>query len=129
MLIPTAERRNIKQFIERYFVEDALSDAAVTNEQVRVLYYGTQGEKLGGSQVTRKRVEFDIYVRNDALYTADRDRLRHRGKLIGQRLRELLTGQQHVRNMRYTYEDDYALGAKTIGYRRWHVVFSYKVTG
>lgn len=81
MLVPTADRQDIRKFLDRYFVEDILSDAPVTDEKVRVLYYETEGGKLGGDpHITRKRLEFDIFVRNTELYTADRDRLRNRAK-------------------------------------------------
>ena len=127
-MVPGSERDDIRRFIDKYFVEDVLSDAPVTDEKARVLYYTSEGMKMGDAHINKKYLEMDIYVRNTELYTADSDRLRHRGKLIGQRLKELLTGSRYVCNMRYTYEDDYALGTKTIGYRRWHMVFSYKTT-
>lgn len=130
MLIPEADHNDIRKFVDKYFVEDILSDAPVTDEKVRILYYDTEGVKLGGGpHVTKKYLEFDVYVRNTELYTADRDRLRRRDKMIGQRLKELLTGKRYVCNMRYAYEDDYPLGCKVIGYRRWHMVFSYKTAG
>lgn len=129
MLIPEPDRNDIRKFIDKYFVEDVLPDAPVTDEKVRIVYYDTEGVKLGGdSHITRKYLEFDIYVRTTELYTADRDRLRRRDKMIGQRLKELLTEKQHVCGMRYVYEDDYPLGCKIVGYRRWHTVFSYKKT-
>lgn len=128
-MIPADERRDIRKFIERYFVEDVLVDAPVTDEKARIVYYETEGAKLYDNRhITKKHIEFDIYVRGTEVYTADVDRLRRRDKLIAQRLKELLTGKEHVRNMRYAYEDDYTLGSKIIGYRRWHIVFSYKTT-
>lgn len=130
MLIPDSERKDIRKFVDKYFVEDVLSDEPVTNEKVRILYYDTNGSKLNDDpHITKKFLELDIYVKNAELYNADVDRLRRRDIMIGQRIKELLTNRRYVCNMRYTYEDDFALGAKTIGYRRWHLVFSYKVTG
>ena len=128
MLIPAASRSNIKAFIEKYFVEDVMPDELLTDEDVRILYYETEGEKLGNERVIRKYLEFDIFVKNTALYTATDDRLQRRDKLIFQRLKTLLTGERYVRNLRFTYEDDYHLGVKTVGYRRYHAVFSYKQT-
>lgn len=64
MLVP--EGQDIRTFINRYFVEDAMPDEAVTTEQVRVIYYETEGQKLGGDiHILQKRLEFDIYVRED----------------------------------------------------------------
>jgi hypothetical protein len=128
MLIPAASRENIKAFIEKYFVEDVMPDELLTDEDVRILYYETEGVKLGNERVTKKYLEFDIFVKNAVLYTATDDRLRRRDKLIFQRLKTLLTVERYVRNLRFAYEDDYHLGVKTVGYRRYHAVFSYKQT-
>ncbi len=119
---------NIKTFIEKHFVEDALPDELVVDEGVRVVYYETEGTKLGTPHVTKKYMAFDIYVKESALYNATNDRLQRRDKLICQRLKELLTGTTYVCNLRFAYEDDYHLGAKTVGYRRYHVVFSFVTT-
>ena len=40
MLIPKGT--GIKDFIDRYFVEDAMPDEPVIDEQVRVVYYETE---------------------------------------------------------------------------------------
>lgn len=128
MLIPRDKRSDIKAFIEKYLVEDVLPDELITDEDVRILYYETEGMKHDNPHVLRKYLEFDIYVRNAALYTAANDRLRRRDKLIFQRLKELLTGETHVCHLRFRYEDDFPLGAKTVGYRRYHAVFSYMQT-
>lgn len=128
MLIPAAKRGNIKAFIEQYFVEDVLPDELITDEDVRVLYYETEGAKHGHPNVIKKYLEMDIYVRNAALYTATHDRLQRRDKLIFQRIKHLLTSQPYVCCLKFAYEDDYPLGAKTVGYRRYHAVFSYKQT-
>jgi len=127
MLIPARNRSGIKMFIEKYFVEDVLPDELLTDEDVRILYYETEGVRLGAG-VTKKYLEFDIFVKNAALYTASDDRLQRRDKLIFQRLKTLLTGERYVCNLRFTYEDDFHLGVKTVGYRRYHAVFSYKQT-
>lgn len=128
MLIPAKSRGNIKEFIERYFVEDVMPDELVTDEDVRVLCYETEGVKLSNPRVTKKFLEFDIFVRNAVLYTATSDRLQRRDKLIFKRLKALLTGDTYVCNLRFTYEDDYHLGTKTVGFRRYHAVFSYTQT-
>ena len=128
MLIPPKSRENIKDFIEKYFVEDVMPDELITDEDVRVLYYETEGVKLDGRHILKKHLEFDIFVRNAVLYTAANDRLQRRDKLIFQRLKELLTSRPHVCHLRVQYEDDYHLGTKTVGFRRYHAVFSYTQT-
>lgn len=128
MCIPTENQGNIREFIRRYFVEDAMPDEPVVDEKVRVIWYEIEGTQLGTPHVLRKPLAFDIYIKEDALYDVDADRLKRRDKQIGQRLKELLTGSEHVCGLRFQYEDEYHLGAKTIGYRRYHMVFSYVTT-
>lgn len=128
MLIPAKNRENIKAFIDQYFIEDVMPDELLTDEDVRIIYYETEGAKWGDPHITKKKLEFDIYVRNAIVYTATNDRLQRRDKLIFQRLKTLLTGNTYVCCLRFTYEDDYHLGAKTAGFRRYHAVFSYKQT-
>ena len=65
-----------------------MPDAPVVDETVRVIYYETEGVKLGSPHVTKKYLAFDIYVKSNALYNADADRLKRRDKLIAQRLKE-----------------------------------------
>ena len=129
LLIPEAEHSDIRAFVGRYFIEDAMPDELVTDEKVRVIYYETEGSKLNNDpHITKKYLEFDIYVKEESLYNVGSDRLCRRDKKISQRLKELLTGSRYVCGLRFTWEDDYHLGAKTIGYRRFHTVFSYKQT-
>lgn len=128
MLIPSASRNNIKTYIEKYFIEDALPDELVTDEDVRILYYETEGSSFGNPNVLLKYLEFDIFVKNASLFNATNDRLQRRDKLILARLKHLLLSDAYVCGLRFSYVDDYHLGAKTVGYRRYHAVFSYKQT-
>lgn len=128
MLIPEGKRNNIREFIGKYFIEDAMPDEPIVNEDVRVIYYDEEGSKLGTPHVTKKILSFDIYVKESMLYNATKNRLQRRDKLIAQRLKELLLWKEHVCSLRFQYEDEYHLGARTIGYRRYHLVLSYKTT-
>ncbi len=119
---------NIRAFIDKYFIEDAMPDEPVIDEDVRIVYYDTEGTKLGTPHVTKKYLAMDIYTRDTSLYNAAQDRLQRRDKLIAQQIKELLTGKEHVCGLKFLYEDEYHLGAKTIGYRRYHIVFSYITT-
>ena len=65
MLLP--QGTGIRDFIEHYFVEDAMPDEPVVNESVRVVYYEMEGSKLGSPHVTRKMLAFDVYVKEPAL--------------------------------------------------------------
>ena len=128
MRIPAGSVNNIREFLGKYFIEDAMPDEPVVNEDVRVIYYEEEGSKLGTPHVTKKILSFDIYVKESMLYNATNDRLQRRDKLIAQRLKELLLWKEHVCGLRFQYEDEYHLGARTIGYRRYHLVLSYKTT-
>lgn len=88
MCMPEQHRDSIRDFIDRYFIEDAMPDEPVVDETVRVIYYETEGVKLGSPHVTKKYLAFDIYVKSNALYNADANRLKRRDKLIAQRLKE-----------------------------------------
>lgn len=88
MCIPERHRGSIRDFLDRYFIEDAMPDEPVVDEEVRVIYYETEGTKLGSPHVTKKYLAFDVYVKSDVLYNADADRLKRRDKLIAQRLKE-----------------------------------------
>lgn len=105
-----------------------MPDTPVVDEDVRIVYYETEGLKMGTPHVLKKHLALDIYTKEESLYNATPDRLARRDKLICQRLKELLTGQTHVCGLCFCYEDEYHLGAKTIGYRRYHIVFSYMTT-
>ena len=50
-----------------------MPDEPVVDENVRVIYYETEGVKLGSPHVTKKYLAFDIYVKSDFLYNADTD--------------------------------------------------------
>ena len=83
LLIPEAEQGDIRTFISRYFIEDAMPDEPVTDEKVRVIYYETEGSKLDNDpHITKKYLEFDIYVKEGHLYNVDTDRLCRRDKKI-----------------------------------------------
>ena len=43
MCIPEEKRENIREFIGRYMIEDAMPDEPVIDEDVRVVYYETEG--------------------------------------------------------------------------------------
>ena len=128
MLIPEHEKGNIIAFIEKYFVEDAMPDILLKDEKVRVVYYCEKGSDFGSNHVRKKYLAFDIYVHRDELYYDNNDALKTRAQAIAQKIKEVLTDRKHVQNISFTYEDDYSLGTKIVGYVRHHIVFSYLVS-
>lgn len=67
-------------------------------------------------------------MKDDVLHTATDDRLQNRYDLIAERLKYLLLREKSICGLSFSYEDDYNLWTKTIGYKRYHIVFSYKTT-
>lgn len=126
MLLP--EDCTIIDFVRDYFIEDLSPDEIITSQKVRVSYYDSQGRDSGNKNVKCKYKEFDIYVKNDVLYNATYDRLQNRGHLIAERLKYLLLRNDYVCRMHFEYEDDYDLWTKTVGYKRYHIVFAYKIS-
>lgn len=126
MLLPN--KCTIIDFIDKYFIEDENTDELLTNEKVRISYYDSEGRDTGNKNVRLKYKEFDIYVKKDVLHTATQDRLQNRYDLIADRLKYLLLKDEHVCCMHFEYEDEHNLFTKMIGYKRYHISFSYKTT-
>lgn len=126
MLIP--ENTAIVPFITKYFIEDAAPDALLTDEKVRVNHFDTQGYDTGNKNVIRKYKNFDIYVKDDFVYDATNDRLKSRTALIAERIKYLLLRDFYVCGLRFEFRDEYSLWTKTVGYKRYRLVFSYRIT-
>lgn len=126
MLIP--QDCTITQFVQKYFLEDDSAGEIITDEAVRVVCCDEKGSDTGNANVLLKYKEFDIYVKDNVMYTASRDRLQTRLHLIAERLKYLLTRHRVVEHMSFRYRDEYHLWTKTAGFRRYHVVFTYKTT-
>lgn len=123
MLVP--EGTNVLTFTQKYFIRDNATDELLTNEKVRVVYYDAQGMRTRNKYVLGKYRHFDIFVREDVEHTATRDTLQSRQVLIAQRIKELLLQKKEQYGIRFSYEDEYDLWTKTIGYKLYHIVFFY----
>lgn len=129
MMVPSAQKNDLVKFIRERFIETAQPDEPLLNQDVLVYYCDTEGESFGSTNKVRKRyLEFDIYVKKDNLYNCSSDRMKRRDKAIFERLKYLLCKDTYICDMRYDIEDDFELASKTIGYSRYHVIFSYKKT-
>lgn len=128
MMIPLAERKNIMKFTSSYFIRSSMPDALIINEKVRVVYSDTEGAPMNISQMRRRYMAFDIYVKNEEVNTFDSDRLKLRQQLIARRIRYLLTNARKSCNIAFTTIDDFDLGTKTTGYQRYHLVMEYRKT-
>lgn len=126
MMVP--ENTPIVAFITKHFIEDAAPDALLTTENVRVNHYDTQGYETGNPNVIRKYKTFDIYVKESVLYNATNDRIKSRQKLISERIKYLLLREKIICGMHFDFRDEYDLWTKTVGYQRYHLVFSYRVS-
>lgn len=129
MKIDGAGKNDIKIFITKHFIETALPDEPVIDQDVLVYYHDAEGANFGSTSFVRQRyLEFDIYVKKSVQYNATDDRMQRRDKLIFERLKYLLTKEKYTCNMRYECIDDFELLSRTIGYSRYHIIFSYKKT-
>lgn len=126
MCVP--EKTPIMDFILNYFIEDASTDQLLTDEKVRVVHYDEEGFDTTNKNVFIKYKVFDIYVKKNYLYTATNDRLKSRCILIAERIKYLLLKNPYIHGLRFKYKDAYDMWTKTIGYQRYHLVFSYKIT-
>lgn len=126
MLVP--EEANVIDFITRYFVEDANPDELITNEKVRIICYDSEGADSRNRNVKIRYKEMDIYVKDDVLFNATEDRMQRRYRLISERLKYLLLRQRYILHMSFYFEDEYNLWTKVVGYKRYHLTFSYKTT-
>lgn len=126
MCIPTDTP--ITKFVEKYFIEDSVSSEILTDEKVRIIHYDSNGSDTGNKSVLNRYKEMDIFVKDDVLHTATRDKLQNRYDLICERIKYLLLHETYVCNMRFRFVDSYNLWTKTSGYKRYHLVFSYKTT-
>ncbi len=133
MLIPSNNYNKLAVFRDRYFVKGATADELVKDEKVRIIYYEEKGYKFGNHKVNLKYMTFDIYVKQDCQYTVDsEDGMRSRPEMIAQKLKEILVPGNHqskyVCRMRFDFVDSYDMPTKVVGYTRYHVIFSYKIT-
>lgn len=119
---------SIMQFIEKHFVQIESGSQVLTDESVRILYHDSEGFSTRNKNVLLRHKEFDIYVRDDVLHTADKDRLKNRYDLISERLKYLLINNAQKYGLRFRFDNSFNLWTKTQGYRRYHVVFSYNTT-
>ena len=123
MLVP--EGTDILTFINKYFIRDVATDELLTNEKVRVVHSDTQGLRTRNPYVQGKYKHFDIFVSEDVEHTASRDKLQSRQVLIAQRIKELLLQKKTQYGLRFSFEDEYDLWTKTVGYKLYHIVFFY----
>lgn len=123
MLVP--EGTDVLTFIDKYFIRDSSTDELLTNEKVRIIHSDTQGLRTRNRYVHGKFKHFDIFVSEDVERTATRDKLQSRQVLIAQRIKELLLQKKVQYGLQFTYEDEYDLWTKTVGYKLYHIVFFY----
>ena len=124
MLVPKGT--DILTFTEKYFIRDSSTDELLTNEKVRVTHSDTQGLRSANKYVHGKYKHFDIFVSEDVEHTATRDTLHSRQVLIAQRIKELLLSRESRKyGITFSYEDEFDLWTKTVGYKLYHIVFFY----
>lgn len=123
MMIP--EGTDIITWTNKYFVDAELCNELVRDEDVRVLWYEEQSSHTTNPLVNRRKMCFDIYVKEEHIKDATNDLLRSRARMIAQKIQEILTWRDAVGQVSFMYVDDYQLGTKTVGYVRHHLELSY----
>lgn len=123
MMIP--EDTDIVTWVNKYFVDAAICTDLVEDEDVRVLWYEDQSSTTANPLVNRRKMCFDIYVKDEHVRDATDDYLRPRPRMITQKLIEILTLRDAVWQIAFMYNDDYDIGTKMVGYTRHHLVLSY----
>lgn len=126
-MIPEDDRNDIIKFIDKYFIRNPAPDEILTTEDVRICYGELAGRSIG-KYVLKKMIFFDVYVKNNHLHDVGDDLLVSRTDTICQKLKELLTDQKYVCMIDFSYEDDYGLFTKMVGYTRHRLVLSYKIS-
>lgn len=127
LLVPFEDREDIIKFIDKYLIRSIAPDEILSDEKVRVCYSEETGRKLG-SNILKKYLNFDIYVKSDELHSYGNDLLVFRTIAIAEKLQELLTSKKYVCRIAFEYEDEYDLYTKLVGYTRYRIVFSYKTS-
>lgn len=122
----------LPQFCEKYFIRDGDGTEILTDENVRIIYYDTEGVPTRNRFVTNRFKEFDIYVKDNIVHSSwdnqfSNDWMKCRYDAIAERLKVLLLNEDEF-HMRFYFEDEYDLWTKTVGYKRYHIVFSYQTT-
>lgn len=123
----------IPQFCEKYFIRDGSGTELLTDEKVRIVYYDSQGTPTPNRFVANRFKEFDIYVKDEFVHPTlehqfSYDWMKCRYDAIAERLKVILLKNGGFRGQRFYFEDEYDLWTKTIGYKRYHIVFSYQTT-
>ena len=122
----------IPQFCEKYFIRDGDGAELLTDEKVRVIYNDSPGTPTKNRFVKNRYKEFDIYVKDEYVhpswdYQFSTDWMKCRYDAIAERLKVLLCNGD-VFGLKFFFEDEYDQWTKTVGYKRYHIVFSYQTT-
>ena len=127
MMIHKEERQNIVKFTDKYFIRNPVPDELITTENVRICYSEEQGRSIGSNMI-KKYIWFDVFVKNDHLHDCGNDILEFRTDKICQIIKEDLISAKYVCQIDFSYEDDYGLYTKLVGYTRHRILFSYKIS-
>lgn len=127
MCIP--EGTSIIDFIDHYFIRAGYTNELLEKEDVRIVYGDTNSHETNVPNVVKNTLSFDIYVRQEKLHNATKDRLMYRTHLIANRLNELLTNGgtsgKYLGGYRFWPCKEMDLGTRTVGYVRYNISFEY----
>lgn len=121
------EDTNIITFIDKYFIKSSWTNATLTDEDVRIVYWTGNGSDTAVPNVKRNMITFDIYVKTKDIHNVGRDRLMMRTVLIANRIQKLLTSKRYTQETGYRFwpAGEWDSGTKTPGYSRYTIAFYY----
>lgn len=125
MMIPEKDIKNIVAFRDKYFINEAQSDALLDGIPVRILYSEGEPTETDSIHIMKSRVFFHIYVESKHSYDYGTNRLLHRAELIASRLNKLLSGKK-IHNITFHCRGIYDQTSKREGYDHKVAVFMYK---
>jgi hypothetical protein len=124
MLIPAADKNNLAKVRDTYIVETNGSDAIVTTENAKIMYYNVPLTDTNNQYCKWDGMIFKIFVKSSQEYTLANG-LDKRQLAIADRLNAIL-GRQYVGDWKFEPVDKGSLYCGTNGYKLYFVRFAYK---
>ncbi|MFA5300839.1 MAG: hypothetical protein WC389_21825 [Lutibacter sp.] len=124
MLIPTVDKTNLAKVRDTYIVETNGSDAIVTTENAKIMYYNVPLTDTNNQYCKWDGMIFKIFVKSSQEYTLTNG-LDKRQLAIADRLNEILS-RQYVADWKWHPVDKGSLFCGTSGYKLYFVRYAYK---
>jgi hypothetical protein len=124
MLIPITDKNNLAKVRDTYIVDTNGSDAVVTNENCKIMYYNVPLTGTNNQYCKWDGMIFKIFVKSSQEYTLING-LDKRQLAIADRLNVIL-GRQYVGDWKWIPVDKGSLFCGTSGYKLYFVRYEFK---